>query len=161
MKIFKNKQILQSEILEDIDISFVPTMGGLHQGHLSLIKKAKNYKCKILVTIFINPKQFNKVSDFKNYPSNVSDDIKKLKKLKVDYLYLPSYKEVYGFKTVNKIFLNKFSSKLCGKHRKGHFEGVLNVINRFLEIIKLKYIYLGQKDFQQLILIKKHILKKK
>ena len=83
MKIFKNKQSLQTEILNDNCISFVPTMGGLHNGHLSLIKKAKNYKCKILVSIFVNPKQFNKKNDFQNYPRNIRDDIKQLRKLKI------------------------------------------------------------------------------
>jgi len=161
MKIFKNKLKLQKEIMKGNCISFVPTMGGLHKGHLSLIKKAKNFKCKVLISIFVNPKQFNKQFDFQNYPRNIKNDIKELKKLKVDYLYLPSYKEIYGFKAKNKVYLNKFAKKLCGKFRKGHFEGVLNVVNRFLEIIKPKYIYLGLKDFQQLILIDNHILTNK
>ena len=134
-------------------------MGGLHEGHLSLIKRAKNFKCKICVSIFINPKQFNKKIDFYNYPRNIKNDIRELKKLKINYLYLPSHRDIYSFKTKNKIHLDKFSKKLCGKFRKGHFEGVLNIINRFLEIIKPKYIFLGTKDFQQLILIDKHILK--
>ena len=159
MKIFKNKQNLLKEISKDNCISFVPTMGGLHKGHISLIKRANYYKCNILVSIFVNPKQFNKKGDFQNYPRNIKNDINKLKKLKISYLYLPSYKDIYGFKPDGKIHINKFSKKLCGKFRKGHFEGVLNVINRFLEIIKPKYIYLGIKDFQQLTLIKSHIIK--
>ena len=159
MKIFKNKLILQKEISKDNFLSFVPTMGGLHKGHLSLIKKAKKYKYKICVSIFVNPNQFNKKDDFKNYPRNLKSDIKLLQKLKVNYLYLPTYSDVYSFATKNKIYLDKFSKKLCGKFRKGHFEGVLNVVNRFLEIIKPKYIYLGLKDFQQLILIENHIKK--
>ena len=159
MKIFKNKLSLQKKILKDTCISFVPTMGGLHKGHISLINKAKTYKCKILVTIFVNPKQFNDKKDYRNYPKNLKNDISKLKKLKIDYLYLPTYRDIYNFKTKHKIYLNKFSKKLCGKFRKNHFKGVLNVINRFLEIIKPKYMYLGLKDFQQLILINKHILK--
>jgi pantoate--beta-alanine ligase len=113
------------------------------------------------VSIFINPKQFNKKNDFKNYPRNLKNDIKILKKLKVDYLYLPSYKDIYNFKPINKVFLDKFSKKLCGRFRKGHFEGVVNVINRFLEIVKPKYIFLGLKDMQQLTLINFHILKNK
>ena len=161
MKIFKNKPNLQKEISKDNCISFVPTMGGLHKGHLSLIKKAKKYKCKILVSIFINPKQFNKKNDFLKYPRNLKNDVKILKKLKIDYLYLPSYKDVFSFRTTNPIFLDKFSKQLCGKFRRGHFKGVINVINRFLEIIKPKYIYLGLKDFQQLSLINYHILKNK
>ena len=159
MKIFKNKLTLQKEISKDNCISFVPTMGGLHDGHLSLINKAKSYKYKICVSIFINPKQFNKLIDFKNYPRNLKNDIKKLTKLKIDYLYLPLYKDIYGFKSTNKVYLDKFSKQLCGKFRKGHFVGVVDVVNRFIEIIKPKYIYLGLKDFQQLILIKRHIIK--
>ena len=161
MKIFKNKLSLRKEINKDKCISFVPTMGGLHNGHLSLIKKAKLYKCKILVSIFVNPKQFNKKDDFLNYPRNLKNDIKKLKKLKVNYLYLPTYNDMYDFKPKNKIFIDNFSKQLCGKFRKGHFKGVLNVVNRFLEIIKPKFIYFGFKDFQQLTLINLHILKRK
>ena len=159
MKIFKNKLSLQKEISKDNCLSFVPTMGGLHKGHLSLIKKAKKYKCKICVSIFINPTQFNKKNDYKDYPRNIKSDIKELKKLKVNYLYLPTYTDIYSFKTENKIYIDKFSKQLCGKFRKGHFEGVVNVVNHFMEIIKPKYIYLGIKDFQQLTLIEKHIKK--
>ncbi|MDC1212322.1 pantoate--beta-alanine ligase [Pelagibacteraceae bacterium] len=157
MKIFKNKLSLQKEISKENCISFIPTMGGLHKGHLSLIKKAKKYKHKICVSIFVNPNQFNKKSDFQHYPRNFKSDVKELKKLKIDYLYMPSFNDIYSFRTKNKIYLDKFSKQLCGKFRKGHFEGVLNVVNRFLEIIKPKYIFLGLKDFQQLILISRHI----
>ena len=161
MKIFKNKLSLQKEISKDKSISFVPTMGGLHKGHLSLIKMARKYKCKICVSIFINPKQFNNKRDFKKYPKSIKSDITELKKLKINYLYIPTYKDIYSFKPKNKIYLDKFSKILCGKFRKAHFKGVINVINRFLEIIKPRYIYLGFKDFQQLILIDRHIKKNK
>jgi pantoate--beta-alanine ligase len=161
MKIFKSKLKLQKEITNGKCISFVPTMGGLHKGHLSLIKKAQSYKCQILVSIFVNPKQFNKIDDFQNYPRNLNKDIKVLKKLKIDYLYLPPYKDIYNFKPFNKVYMDKFSKQLCGKFRKSHFDGVLNVVNRFLEIIKPKFIFLGLKDFQQLTLINSHILKNK
>ena len=159
MKIFKNKLSLQKEISKDNCLSFVPTMGGLHKGHLSLIKKAKKYKCKTCISIFINPTQFNKKDDYKDYTRNINSDIKELKKLRVNYLYLPTYTDIYSFKTKNEIHIDKFSKQLCGKFRKGHFESVINVVNRFLEIIKPKYIYLGIKDFQQLTLIEKHIKK--
>ncbi|MDC2987274.1 pantoate--beta-alanine ligase [Candidatus Pelagibacter bacterium] len=161
MKIFKDKHALQKEILKTKGISFVPTMGGLHKGHISLIKQSKKYKFKTLVSIFVNPKQFNKKSDFKSYPRNTKKDVKLLKKLKINYLYIPTFKDIYGFKPKNKVYLDKSSKKLCGKFRKGHFEGVLNVINRFIEIVKPKCIYLGKKDYQQLYLIKKHIEKRK
>ena len=157
MKIFKDKHTLQKEILKTKGISFVPTMGGLHEGHISLIKQSKKTKLKTLVSIFVNPKQFNKKSDFKSYPRNTKKDIKLLKKLKINYLYIPTFKDIYGFKPKKKVFLDKFSKKLCGKFRKGHFEGVLNVVNRFIEIIKPRYIFLGKKDYQQIYLIKKHI----
>ncbi len=161
MKIFKDKQTLQKEISKTKGISFVPTMGGLHKGHISLIKQSKKFKLKTMVTIFVNPKQFNKKSDFRSYPRNIKKDIKQLKKLKINYLYIPTIKDIYSFKTNKKVFLDKLSKKLCGKFRKGHFEGVLNVVNRFIEIIKPKYIFLGKKDYQQLYLIKKHIEKRK
>ena len=161
MKIFKDKHILQKEISKTKGISFVPTMGGLHKGHISLIKQSKKSKFKTLVSIFVNPKQFNKKSDYRSYPRSTKKDLKKLKNLKVDYLYIPTIKDIYGFKPREKVFLDKFSKKLCGRFRRGHFEGVLNVVNRFLEIIKPRYIFLGKKDYQQLYLIKKHIEKRK
>ena len=161
MKIFKDKHILQKEISKTKGISFVPTMGGLHKGHISLIKQSKKSKFKTLVSIFVNPKQFNKKSDFRSYPRSTKKDLKKLKNLKINYLYIPSFQDIYGFKPKKKVFLDKFSNKLCGRFRRGHFEGVLNVVNRFLEIIKPRYVYLGKKDYQQLYLIKKHIEKRK
>ena len=161
MKIFKDKHSLKKEILKAKGISFVPTMGGLHKGHISLIKKSKKTKLKTLVSIFVNPKQFNQKKDFKSYPRNQKKDLKILRILKVDYLYLPSIKDIYSFKPNNKVFLDKFSKQLCGKYRKGHFRGVLNVVNRFLDIIKPKKLLMGRKDFQQLYLIKKHTIKRK
>ena len=161
MKIFKSKHKLQKEILNIKNISFVPTMGGLHRGHVSLIKKSKTFKGKNVVSVFINPKQFNEKKDFLNYPRNLKKDLEVLKRLNVDFVYIPTLKDIFSFRTKNRIFLDDSSKKLCGKSRKGHFEGVLNIINRFLEIIKPRYIFLGIKDFQQCYLINKHILKKK
>ena len=161
MKIFKSKHKLQKEILNIKNISFVPTMGGLHRGHISLIKKSKNFKGKTLVSIFVNPKQFNEKKDFLNYPRNLKKDLIILKRLNVDLIYLPNLKDIFSFQVKNKIFLDKFSKKLCGKSRKGHFEEVLNIVNRFLEIIKHRYIFLGIKDFQQSYQINMHILKRK
>tara|TARA_B100000700_G_scaffold283824_1_gene336565 strand:- start:359 stop:1153 length:795 start_codon:yes stop_codon:yes gene_type:complete len=161
MKIFKNKKTLQKKILKLKNLSFVPTMGSLHKGHEKLIKIAKKRFKKVIVSIYINPKQFNSREDFRSYPRNVQKDINILKRLKVDYLYMPNYIDIFHFKPKNKIFLHNFKKKLCGKTRKGHFKGVLNVINRFLDIIKPKYILLGKKDFQQLFLVKKHIERNK
>ena len=136
-------------------------MGSLHKGHLKLIKMAKKKSNFVIVSIFINPKQFNSKRDFTTYPRTIKKDIELLKKLKVNCLFKPNYKDIFNFKTKKKVYIHPFSQKLCGKFRPGHFKGVVNVINRFLEIIKPKYIFLGKKDFQQLILIKKHIFKRK
>jgi len=160
MKIFKNKKNLINEISGLKDLGFVPTMGALHKGHISLIRKAKKESKQVIVTIYINAKQFNSKKDFKKYPRNFNKDINILKKNKVDYLYIPNDKDVYSFKAKKTIHLDKFSKKLCGKYRPGHFKAVVNVVNRFLEIIKPKKIYFGMKDFQQLSIIKSHIIKK-
>ena len=164
MKIIKQTLSLKKHIKGLKNISFIPTMGSLHAGHVSLIKKAQTL-CKkddkILVSLFVNPKQFNSKKDFISYPRNIKKDLKILKKLKIDILFLPSKKEIYSFKTKNRIYIDKIGNKLCGKFRPGHFKGVVNVVNRFIEIIKPKAILLGKKDYQQLCLIKKHFLKNK
>ena len=159
MKIFKNKVNLIKEISKKKDICFVPTMGSIHRGHLSLINKAKKESKNTLVSIYVNPKQFNSSLDFRKYPRDLSRDIELLKKTKIKYLYIPNYNDIYSFKTNVPIYLDKFSHSLCGMSRRAHFKGVINVVNRFLDIIKPKSIYLGMKDFQQLSLIKSHIKK--
>ena len=161
MKIFKNKINLIKEISKHKDIAFVPTMGSIHRGHLSLIKKAKKRSKNILVSIYVNPKQFNTNSDFKKYPRSEAKDIALLRRAKIKYLYLPNNNDIYSFRPKSHIYLDKFSKKLCGKFRPKHFKGVLDVINRFIELIKPHSIFLGLKDFQQLNLIRLHVLKNK
>ena len=161
MKIFKDRKNLINEISDLKKIAFVPTMGALHKGHISLINKAKKKSNKILVSIYVNPKQFNSKKDFKKYPKKLKKDIEILRNIKVNYLYIPSNKDIYSFKPKTKIYLDSFSKILCGKFRPFHFKGVVNVVNRFLEIIRPKYIYMGIKDFQQLLLIKSHIVQNK
>jgi len=161
MKIFRNKNNLIKEISGVRDLGFIPTMGALHKGHISLVRKAKKKSRKILVSIYVNSKQFDSNKNFKKYPRNLAKDINVLKKKKIDYLYIPSDKDIYSFKVENSTYLDKFSKQLCGKFRPGHFKAVVDVVNRFLEIIKPKSIYLGGKDFQQLSLIGLHIKKKK
>jgi pantoate--beta-alanine ligase len=161
MKILRNKKNLIREISGLNNIGFVPTMGALHKGHISLINKAKKKSNKVLVSIFVNPKQFNTKKDFKKYPRKLNKDINTLKKIRVDYLYIPNNKDIYSYKSKIKIHLDKFSRILCGKHRPGHFKGVIDVVGRFLEIIKPKMIFLGLKDFQQLSLIESYLNKNK
>lgn len=161
MKIFRHKKKLIKEISGFKNIGFVPTMGALHKGHISLIKKAKKRSNKVLVSIYVNPKQFSSKKDFEEYPRKLNKDINILKKIKINYLYVPANKDIYSFRPKIKIYLDNFSKILCGKFRPNHFKGVLNIVNRFLELIKPKFIYLGLKDFQQLSLIESHIIKNK
>ena len=160
MKILRTKHDLKVAISKVINLGFVPTMGSFHNGHISLIKRSKNKCYKTLVSIYINPKQFNKKKDFINYPRNLNRDLKILKKLKVNFVFIPSTKEIYKEKRVKKIFLTKDQSILCARFRKGHFEGVLDIMDRLIKLIKPKYTFMGEKDFQQLFLVNKFIGKK-
>ena len=157
MIIFKSINKLNKEVNFKANIGFVPTMGSLHKGHISLIKSSHKLCNKTLVSIFINPSQFNNKKDLINYPKNLYKDIKVLKKIKIDYLLIPKISEIYKNKKNMKIKLDKKDKILCAKYRPGHFEGVLAVINQFLLKIKPKFIFLGEKDFQQIFLIKKFI----
>ena len=159
MKIITSIFDLNKEIKNYKNIGFVPTMGGIHAGHISLIKASQKNKSKTIVSIFVNPTQFNRTRDFKNYPRNLQKDIFTLKKLNVDYLFTPKTKDIYKFKS-KKFKLEKKDMILCAKFRNGHFEGVLNIMNRLMTIIKSKDLYMGEKDYQQLYLIKKFLSKK-
>ena len=159
MKIITSIFDLNKEIKDYKNIGFVPTMGGIHAGHISLIKASQNKKSKTIVSIFVNPAQFNKRDDFKQYPRNIRKDIAILEKLNVEYLFTPNTKDIYKFKA-KKFNLKKKDKILCAKYRIGHFEGVLNVMNRLMTIIKSKDLYMGEKDYQQLYLIKKFLSKK-
>ncbi len=160
MIIFKSIKKLNKEVNFKADIGFVPTMGALHQGHLSLIKKSQKKSKKTLVSIFVNPAQFNNKKDYKKYPKNIKKDLKLLKKLKVDYVLIPSIKDVYENKNKKKFKISKSNKILCAKYRPGHFEGVLSVINQFIKKLKINKIFLGEKDYQQYILIREFLKKK-
>ena len=160
MKLIKQITDLNKAINKEKALGFVPTMGSLHKGHEALIRTSKK-KCKrTLVTIFVNPTQFNNKKDFKTYPRNLSKDLKILRELKVDYVYLPTVDQVFNNKQLSKISLNRSQKILCAKFRKGHFEGVLNVLNRFVKLISPKSIFMGEKDYQQFFLVKKFVEKK-
>ena len=160
MKILLNKNKLIKFIKNEKNLGFVPTMGCIHNGHISLIKKSNSQCNKTVVTIFINKPQFNRKSDYQKYPRTLARDIKILKKLKIDYLYIPSNKQIYPNGANKKIKISVFGKKLCGKHRPGHFEAIVDVVERFIKIINPDKIYFGQKDMQQLKIIE-HFVKKK
>jgi pantoate--beta-alanine ligase len=161
MKIILNNSILRKTLGPFNDIGFVPTMGGIHEGHVSLIEKSIKFNKKTIVSIFVNPKQFNDIKDFKSYPSNIKKDLAILKKIrKLDFIYIPKFKDIYEDKEQSKIKIKKKDKILCAKYRKGHFEGVLDVMNRLTMLIKPKKIFMGKKDFQQFFLVKNFIEKK-
>ena len=161
MKILLNKTSLTKSLRHFSDIGFVPTMGSIHKGHLSLIRRSNQNCDKTVVSIFVNPKQFNNKKDFKTYPKNINKDLKLLSKTKkVDFLYIPKTIDIFKNNKKPKIKLIKINKILCAKFRKGHFEGVLDVMDRLTNIVKPKKIFMGNKDFQQLFLVKKYLKKK-
>jgi pantoate--beta-alanine ligase len=160
MKILYSNNDLNEALKHVKNLGFVPTMGSLHRGHLSLVRSSMKRCKKTLVSIFINPTQFNNEKDYKNYPQNIKKDLLILKKLNVDFVYIPSQKQVYSLKKKSKIKIDKRNQILCAKFRKGHFEGVLDVMERLTNLVKPKKIFMGEKDFQQLYLVKNNIKKK-
>ena len=160
MKTLLNNIDLNEALFGNSNIGFVPTMGSLHDGHISLIKKSLKLSNKTIVSIFVNPKQFNNTEDYTKYPRNIKKDLKILKKLKVDFVYLPGVEEIFKSKNKFKIKLNKQDKILCAKYRKGHFEGVIDVMTRLTQIVNPSKIFMGEKDFQQLLFVKRYIEKK-
>lgn len=136
-------------------IGFVPTMGYLHAGHLSLVKLAKKENDYIIVSIFVNPKQFGPNEDFQKYPRDTDRDLRMLKKEKVDVVFLPDISELYpaGFETY--ISIEEITNRLEGAIRPGHFKGVATVVAKLFNIIQPARAYFGQKDAQQVVVIKK------
>ena len=142
MKILRTNRDLKEAINKIKNLGFVPTMGSLHNGHIYLIKKSK-LKCnKTLVSIYVNPKQFNNNKDFSKYPRNINRDLNILKKLKVNFVFVPSTKEIFKEKRIKKIVLPNKDKILCSKFRKGHFEGVLDVMDRLIKLINPKYTFI-------------------
>ena len=132
-------------------------MGNLHAGHISLIKKAKNYASTIIVSIFVNPIQFTSQNDLKNYPRTLTKDIDILEKLGVDILFNPSEKDIYPSNPTLSYKLPPLGKQLCGASRPGHFEGVITIIEKLFDLFKPDHVFFGKKDYQQLILIKQFI----
>jgi pantoate--beta-alanine ligase len=160
MKLIKQITELNKAINKEKELGFVPTMGSLHKGHESLIKISKTKCRKTIVSIFVNPTQFDNKDDYNSYPRALNKDLKTLKKLKVEYVYLPTVAQIYNGLNKSKISLNKSDKVLCAKFRKGHFEGVLDILNRFVKLISPKIVFMGEKDYQQFFLTKKFIEKR-
>ena len=157
MKILLNNNDLNEALDNTSNLGFVPTMGSLHKGHISLIKTSLKQCKKTIVSIFVNPKQFNNKRDYLKYPRNNKLDLSILKKLNVDFVFIPKKRDIYEEKRNSKIKLLKKDNILCAKFRKGHFEGVLDVMDRLTKLINPKKIFMGEKDLQQLYLVKRYI----
>ena len=163
MKILKSVRGLQRNLdllrEQGKTVGFVPTMGALHSGHLSLVQQAQDINDVVVVCIFVNPTQFNESSDLDKYPRPIENDTKLLRNQKVDFLFLPSVKEVYP-KNINTditVDLDGLDVEMEGAFRPGHFEGVVQVVHRLLTIVTPQHLYMGQKDFQQFTIIQKMI----
>jgi pantoate--beta-alanine ligase len=158
MEIIRIPRIMQDtskgHILRGRTIGFVPTMGVLHEGHLSLVRRAKQENDITTVSIFVNPTQFGPSEDFKQYPRDIEGDTAKLFKEEADILFMPDAPLIYpeGFSTY--VEVEKISERLCGAFRPGHFKGIATVVTKLLNIVKPTKAYFGQKDFQQTIVIK-------
>lgn len=135
-------------------VGFVPSMGALHEGHLSLCRAARKDHEVVLVSIFVNPTQFDEAQDFEAYPRTFETDAKTLGDVGVDVIFAPSVKEMYPNGTRYAVFENELSRELCGAHRPGHFSGMLTVVLKLLQIAGADAAYFGEKDFQQLLLIR-------
>jgi pantoate--beta-alanine ligase len=164
MRIFNNKKDLKDCLLDyktnKKTIGFVPTMGALHQGHLSLIEKAKQKNDIVVVSIFVNPTQFNNVEDLEKYPKTIENDIQLLTSASCDILFSPSVAEIYPNNVASEKFnFEGLEHQMEGKFRDGHFDGVGTVVKALFEIITPKKAYFGQKDFQQLQIVKKLVEK--
>jgi pantoate--beta-alanine ligase len=134
---------------------FVPTMGALHQGHLSLVKTCKAQSSVVVVTIFVNPTQFNDPQDFEKYPVTLDKDIRMLAESGCDVLLLPSVKEMYpeGLQSKAAFALGSLETLLEGKYRPGHFQGVYRVMHKLLNIVRPQSLFMGEKDFQQCMVV--------
>ena len=157
MKILKTTDLLKNHN----DICLVPTMGALHDGHVSLIHKAKETGLKIVVSIFVNKLQFNDEQDFVNYPRDIEKDIKILNDLDVDFAFIPDEETIYPKSGFENLYAGNLGNKYEGSSRPGHFDGVLTIVNRLFQLIRPHSVIFGTKDIQQLFLIKKLILNKK
>ena len=155
MRVYSSHKELLKSIKNIPHVGLVPTMGSLHDGHLSLIERADRENEEVIVSIYVNPTQFNDKEDLKKYPRNLKEDLKKLNAFNNIMVYTPTdndlYKESEGSK---KYDFGDFTSLMEGRHRPGHFDGVATIIEKLFKIFTPKNAYFGEKDFQQLLLIK-------
>ena len=167
MLIFNNKADLNKHIQslkgKNTTIGFVPTMGALHQGHLSLLIESLQNNSITVISIFVNPTQFNNPDDLKKYPRTLENDVEKIKKVSNEILvYAPTVEDIYEGNTKSQnYFFDGLEHQMEGKFRPGHFDGVGTVVKKLFEIVKPTNAYFGEKDFQQLQIVRKLVEKEK
>ncbi|RPD96597.1 pantoate--beta-alanine ligase [Aureibaculum marinum] len=163
MEVFYKKETLKAylnKLNKQDSVGFVPTMGALHDGHLSLIKRAKKENNIVIVSIFVNPTQFDKQEDLIKYPKDLTKDLKLLEKVNCDVVFAPEANEIYDNRIKAESFVfDGLEDEMEGKHRKGHFDGVGTIVKKLFEITSPDKAYFGEKDFQQLQIIKKVVEK--
>jgi pantoate--beta-alanine ligase len=161
MKVFRKIEEIREEIRtlkkEGKTIGFVPTMGYLHEGHLSLVRKSKEENDITVVSIFVNPIQFGPGEDFERYPRDEKSDFEKLEAAGVDYAFVPQVEEMYPEKQLTFIEVREISEPMCGRFRPGHFTGVSTVVAKLFNIVLPDRAYFGTKDYQQLKVIQKMV----
>lgn len=159
MKLLRTKQEVHHHLgifrLNNTTVGFVPTMGALHDGHLDLVKKAKENSEVVIVSIFVNPTQFNNQKDFENYPKTLNKDLDLLDKTGVDFVFVPNNQEIYSSTPSIFIDFGSIDKVLEGAFRPGHFNGVGIVVSKLLNIVKPHKTFFGQKDLQQVAIIKR------
>lgn len=157
MKVFSRikelREVLNLEREQKYSIGFVPTMGYLHEGHISLIKKARENNDVVVISIFVNPLQFGPAEDFDKYPRDMERDEELARKAGVDYLFYPTVQEMYGDKQTVTVKVHERTDVLCGKSRPGHFDGVATVLTKLFTIVQPNHAYFGLKDAQQVAVV--------
>ncbi|KAF2956602.1 pantoate--beta-alanine ligase [Marinitoga sp. 38H-ov] len=151
------KEIRNKFIREGKTIGFVPTMGYLHKGHLSLVEQARKDNDIVVVSIFVNPTQFGPNEDFDRYPRDLNRDLELLKPYNVDYIFNPEVEEIYAKNYSTYVEETKLTKVLCGKSRPGHFKGVTTIVNKLFNIVRPTKAYFGQKDAQQFRVLRKMV----
>lgn len=158
MKVFTKNAELSREMARGAGrTGLVPTMGALHEGHLSLVKKCREECDRAVVSVFVNPTQFNDPNDLKNYPRTEEADLALLEKTGVDYVLMPSVEDIYPQKDTRVFDLGTTDKTMEGAHRPGHFNGVAQVVSRLFDIVRPERAYFGEKDFQQIAVIREMV----
>ena len=159
MRVFSSHKELLKSVDSNKIVGLVPTMGSLHKGHLSLVKRAVSENEQVVVTIYVNPTQFNDINDLKKYPRNLESDIDKLRDYKNIFIYSPTDRDLYQEVISKNYDLDNLDKILEGKYRPGHFNGVATIVEKLFTIFNPNNAYFGEKDFQQLSIIKTMVKK--